>query len=153
MRPSSFHIDIAEVRTSEGRLYLFVAIDRTSKFAWPHSASFHSLENNAPSNPGIKHLEGSTTIDGRCHMIGASVRSSRQARSTRLVRGACCASNVVVLAQDSQLAVRSKRDNASMRTCIDASIERGPAAMSGNKSCLIALAAASLAFAVQSASA
>jgi hypothetical protein len=28
-----FHIDIAEVRTAEGRLYLFVAIDRTSKFA------------------------------------------------------------------------------------------------------------------------
>ena len=28
-----FHIDIAEVRTEEGRLYLFVAIDRTSKFA------------------------------------------------------------------------------------------------------------------------
>jgi len=29
-----FHIDIAEVSTEEGRLYLFVAIDRTSKFAY-----------------------------------------------------------------------------------------------------------------------
>jgi transposase InsO family protein len=29
-----FHIDITEVRTAEGRLYLFVAIDRTSKFAY-----------------------------------------------------------------------------------------------------------------------
>ena len=28
-----FHIDIAEVRTAEGKRYLFVAIDRTSKFA------------------------------------------------------------------------------------------------------------------------
>jgi transposase InsO family protein len=28
-----FHMDIAEVRTEEGKLYLFVAIDRTSKFA------------------------------------------------------------------------------------------------------------------------
>lgn len=28
-----FHIDIAEVQTDEGCLYLFVAIDRTSKFA------------------------------------------------------------------------------------------------------------------------
>ena len=28
------HIDIAEVRTQEGKLYLFVAIDRTSKFAF-----------------------------------------------------------------------------------------------------------------------
>jgi transposase InsO family protein len=29
-----FHIDIAEVQTAEGRLHLFVAIDRTSKFAF-----------------------------------------------------------------------------------------------------------------------
>lgn len=29
-----FHIDIAEVRTEEGRLHLFVAIDRTSKFTY-----------------------------------------------------------------------------------------------------------------------
>jgi transposase-like protein len=33
-----FHIDIAEVRTAEGKLHLIVAIDRTSKFAFvePH---------------------------------------------------------------------------------------------------------------------
>ena len=30
-----FHIDIAEVQTAQGKLYLFVAIDRTSKFAVP----------------------------------------------------------------------------------------------------------------------
>ena len=30
----SFHLDIAGVRTAEGRLYLLVAIDRTSKFAF-----------------------------------------------------------------------------------------------------------------------
>jgi len=29
-----FHIDIAEVRTAQGKLYLFVAIDRTSKLAF-----------------------------------------------------------------------------------------------------------------------
>jgi transposase InsO family protein len=29
-----FHVDIAELRTQEGKLYLFVAIDRTSKFAF-----------------------------------------------------------------------------------------------------------------------
>lgn len=29
-----FHIDIAEVRTAQGKLYLYVAIDRTSKFAF-----------------------------------------------------------------------------------------------------------------------
>ena len=31
-----FHIDLAEVRTGEGKLYLYVAIDRTSKFAFVH---------------------------------------------------------------------------------------------------------------------
>ncbi len=29
-----FHIDIAEVRTEQGKLYLFVGIDRTSKLAF-----------------------------------------------------------------------------------------------------------------------
>src|SRR3712207_3318135 len=29
-----FHIDIAEVRTEEGKLHLFVAVDRTSKLAF-----------------------------------------------------------------------------------------------------------------------
>ena len=33
-----FHIDIAEVRTDQGKLYLFVAIDRTSKFAFVAAA-------------------------------------------------------------------------------------------------------------------
>jgi hypothetical protein len=35
-----FHIDIAEVRTGEGKLYLFVAVDRTSKFAF---AALHEV--------------------------------------------------------------------------------------------------------------
>ncbi len=29
-----FHVDIAEVQTAQGKLYLYVAIDRTSKFAY-----------------------------------------------------------------------------------------------------------------------
>jgi len=37
-----FHIDIAEVRTKEGKLHLFVAIDRTSKFAF---AQLHEAAN------------------------------------------------------------------------------------------------------------
>ena len=37
-----FHIDIAEVRTGEGKLHLFVAIDRTSKFAF---AQLHEAAN------------------------------------------------------------------------------------------------------------
>jgi hypothetical protein len=39
-----FHIDIAELHTAEGRLYLFVAIDRTTKFAFAEAAR----ESNAP---------------------------------------------------------------------------------------------------------
>jgi len=31
-----FHINIAEVQTAEGKLYLYVAIDRTSKFTVVH---------------------------------------------------------------------------------------------------------------------
>lgn len=31
-----FHIGLAEVQTAEGKLYLYVAIDRTSKFAFVH---------------------------------------------------------------------------------------------------------------------
>jgi len=34
LRGPSVHIDIAEVQTTEGRLYLFVATDRTRKFAF-----------------------------------------------------------------------------------------------------------------------
>jgi transposase-like protein len=37
-----FHIDIAEVRTGEGKLHLFVAVDRTSKFAF---AQLHESAN------------------------------------------------------------------------------------------------------------
>jgi hypothetical protein len=29
-----FHIDIAEVQPEDGKLYMFVAVDRTSKFAY-----------------------------------------------------------------------------------------------------------------------
>jgi hypothetical protein len=38
-----FHIDIAEVQTTEGKLYLFVAIDRTSKFGECHELCVSGL--------------------------------------------------------------------------------------------------------------
>src|SRR5260370_12080126 len=46
-----FHIDIAEVRTAEGKLYLFVAIDRTSKFA------FVELHEKADRPTAVRFLE------------------------------------------------------------------------------------------------
>jgi transposase InsO family protein len=48
-----FHIDIAEVRTEEGKLYLFVAIDRTSKFAY---AELHENANRRTAADFLKAL-------------------------------------------------------------------------------------------------
>lgn len=48
-----FHVDIAEVRTQEGRLYLFVAIDRTSKFAF---TELHEKATTSVSREFLLHL-------------------------------------------------------------------------------------------------
>lgn len=48
-----FHIDIAEVRTEEGKLHLFVAIDRTSKFAF---AQLHKKANRKTATAFLKTL-------------------------------------------------------------------------------------------------
>src|SRR5215204_413440 len=49
----SFHIDIAEVRTEQGKLYLFVAIDRTSKFAF---AALHEKATRRIAGDFLRHL-------------------------------------------------------------------------------------------------
>ena len=48
-----FHIDIAEVRTEQGKLYLFVAIDRTSKFAF---VELHEKATTRVSGNFLRHL-------------------------------------------------------------------------------------------------
>src|SRR3954465_14640272 len=48
-----FHIDIAEVRTEQGKLYLFVAIDRTSKFA---VAELHEKATRRIAGDFLRHL-------------------------------------------------------------------------------------------------
>jgi IS30 family transposase len=48
-----FHLDIAEVQTEEGKLYLFVAIDRTSKFAY---AELHERMTRAVAAAFLRHL-------------------------------------------------------------------------------------------------
>ena len=48
-----FHIDIAEVRTAEGKLHLFVAIDRTSKFAF---VELHEEATTQVSGNFLRHL-------------------------------------------------------------------------------------------------
>ena len=48
-----FHLDIAEVQTEEGKLYLFVAIDRTSKFAF---AELHERMTRPVASEFLRHL-------------------------------------------------------------------------------------------------
>jgi transposase InsO family protein len=48
-----FHIDIAEVRTEEGKLYLLVAIDRTSKFAF---VELHEKATRRVAADFLRHL-------------------------------------------------------------------------------------------------
>ena len=48
-----FHIDIAEVRTEQGKLHLFVAIDRTSKFAF---VELHEKATRRVTGDFLRHL-------------------------------------------------------------------------------------------------
>jgi transposase InsO family protein len=48
-----FHIDIAEVRTGEGRLYLLVAVDRTTKFAF---VELHEKATRRIAGDFLRHL-------------------------------------------------------------------------------------------------
>lgn len=48
-----FHIDIAEVRTEEGKLHMFVAIDRASKFAF---VELHESANRTIASAFLKNL-------------------------------------------------------------------------------------------------
>ena len=62
-----FHIDIAEVQIAEGKLYLFVAIDRTSKFAF---ARLVARATGAAARLSVilgeSHASSRTEIDRRC---------------------------------------------------------------------------------------
>src|ERR671916_2077786 len=48
-----FHIDIAEVRSEQGRLYMLVAIDRTSKFAF---VELHEKATRRVAGDFLQHL-------------------------------------------------------------------------------------------------
>jgi transposase InsO family protein len=51
--PGFFHIDIAEVRTEQGKLHLFVAIDRTTKFAF---VELHEKATRRVAGDFLRHL-------------------------------------------------------------------------------------------------
>src|SRR3954468_4678670 len=59
-----FHIDIAEVRTEQGKLYLFVAIDRTSKFAF---AELHEKATRRIAGDFLRHLIAA--VPDRVHTV------------------------------------------------------------------------------------
>jgi transposase InsO family protein len=59
-----FHIDIAEVRTEMGRLYLFVAIDRTSKFAF---VELHEKATRRIAGDFLRHL--AAAVPYRLHTV------------------------------------------------------------------------------------
>jgi hypothetical protein len=71
-----FHIDIAEVRTEEGKLYLFVAIDRTSKFAF---AQLHKKAGKMVAAQFLRDLAGAVPYKIHTVLTGANVYRERQA--------------------------------------------------------------------------
>jgi transposase-like protein len=80
-----FHIDIAEVRTQEGRLYLSVAIDRTSKFAF---TELHEKATTAASRDFLLRLIAAVPYkihtvltDNGLHFTDPLARAGRQPKS------------------------------------------------------------------------
>ena len=59
-----FHVDIAEVQTEEGRIYLFVGIDRTSKIAY---AELHTESTRATAKEFLEHPI--TSVPYKIHTI------------------------------------------------------------------------------------
>src|ERR687890_1747260 len=59
-----FHIDIAEVRTEQGKLHLFVAIDRTSKFAF---VELHEKATRRVAGDCLRHLV--TAVPYKVHTV------------------------------------------------------------------------------------
>jgi hypothetical protein len=57
-----FHNDIAEVRTEEGKLHLFVAIDRTSKYAFVPRAYIDTIFS---SKPFAEPAQAGTAMSGK----------------------------------------------------------------------------------------
>ena len=65
-----FQVDIAEVRTEEGKLYLFVAIDRTSKFAY---AELLDTSERSIATAFLNNLV--TTVSYKIHIVLTDNRS------------------------------------------------------------------------------
>jgi IS30 family transposase len=93
-----FHIDIAEVRTEEGKLYMFVGIDRTSKFTYVelHDQSDRKiakvfLENLIATVPYKVHTI--LTDNGAQFCIQPRYRDGATAKYVRHMFDICCQEN------------------------------------------------------------
>jgi Integrase core domain len=73
----SFHIGLAEVRTEEGKLYLCVAIDRTSKFAY---AELHASMPKALAADVLRHVLASAPYKIHSVLTDNSIQLTDQAR-------------------------------------------------------------------------
>jgi hypothetical protein len=72
-----FHIDIAEVRTEEGKLSLFVAIDRSCKFAY---AERHKEANNMVASQCLRHVSAAVPYQIRTVLIDNGIQSTNRKR-------------------------------------------------------------------------
>mgnify|MGYP001794620824 CR=1 FL=1 len=81
-----FHIDIAEVRTAEGKLQLFVALDRTSKFAFARARG-EGKPRDGLGLPRRSHRGGAVQDPHRAHRQSCATGASSSAirRATRTV--------------------------------------------------------------------
>jgi hypothetical protein len=59
-----FHVDLAEMRTEQGKLYLLVAIDRTSKFAF---VELHEKATRRVAGDFLRHL--AAAVPYRIHTV------------------------------------------------------------------------------------
>ena len=95
-----FHLDIAEVQTDEGRLYLFVAIDRTSKFAY---VELHEQSGRSVAKAFLDNLVGAVpykihtvlTDNGAQFCIQPKYRNGPTARYIRHLFDQCCDSHSI----------------------------------------------------------
>ena len=89
-----FHIDIAEVRTEEGKLHLFVGIDRTSKFAF---VELHEKATTRVAADFLRHLIAAVPYrvhtvltDNGIHFTDPKYPGSAVERSSSRSRTASC---------------------------------------------------------------
>jgi len=98
----SIHIDIAEVQTAEGKLYLFVAIDRTSKFAYlelhPKAGKMAGRNRSVSPSPSRATVQTAVTVE-RVKWCSAFIVDGRRIRRSRINRRS--RNSVCVAAQES----------------------------------------------------